>query len=213
MQGTPVDDADIDMPEAWAISTGSSEVVVAVIDTGCYIDHPDLYDNIWTNPGEIPGNGIDDDGNDYIDDAHGWDFSMMTILYSIQTSATAMAISMMSMAHRAGTVGALADNSMGVAGINWNVRIMPLKFIGPDGGYTTDAILAIEYAPRTELPLPTAVGAERGYNKALEDAIVASNMLLLCAAGNEGLDNDKTPHYPSNYDLPQHNRSSCKHAK
>lgn len=203
MQGTPVDDADIDMPEAWAISKGSREVIVAVIDTGCYIYHPDLYDNIWVNPGEIPGNGIDDDGNGYIDDVHGWDFvNNDSTVWDPDDRDDYGYLNDEHGTHCAGTIGALTDNFMGVAGINWNVRIMPLKFIGPEGGYTSDAILAINYASNNGASVANCSWGGGGYNKALEEAIVASNMLLLCAAGNEGNDNDKTPHYPSNYDLP-----------
>ncbi|TET60987.1 hypothetical protein E3J48_06095, partial [Candidatus Aerophobetes bacterium] len=116
-QNGGVSDADIHAPEAWYRSTGSREVVIAVIDTGIQIDHPDLASNIWTNPGEIAGNGIDDDNNGYIDDTHGWDFrnNDSSVYDGIDWHGT----------HVAGIVGAVGNNGQGIAGVNWQVKIMP----------------------------------------------------------------------------------------
>ncbi len=125
--GTP--DADIDAPEAWDIGTGSTDIVVAVIDTGVDYTHPDLAANMWVNPGEIPANGIDDDGNGYIDDVHGYDF--------VNNDGDPMDDHYHG-THCAGTIGAVGNNSQGVAGVNWHVKIMAVKFLDAGGGQTIE---------------------------------------------------------------------------
>lgn len=124
--------ADIDAPEAWNLTTGSRSVVIGVIDSGVDIAHPDLAANIWTNPGEIPGNGIDDEGDGYIDDVHGWDF-----VDNDNTPQDGAGHG----THVAGTIGAVGNNSVGVAGVNWQVSLMPLRFLGNDGSGSTSAQL------------------------------------------------------------------------
>ena len=114
-------DADIDAPEAWDVTTGSSDVVVAVIDSGVDINHPDLQPNIWTNPGETPDNGIDDDGNGYVDDLHGYDFFANDGDPMGETGHGS---------HCAGTIGAVGDNGLGVAGINWQCKFVLLRSFG-----------------------------------------------------------------------------------
>ena len=190
--GTP--DADIDAPGAWDVTTGSSDIIVAVIDSGVDIDHPDLQTNIWTNPGETPGNGEDDDGNGYIDDVNGWDF-----LSNDNDPDDPFGHG----THVAGIAAAAGDNATGVAGVSWTTKIMPLRFLDTFGfGSTADAIMAIEYA--------TAMGADvinnswggGGYTQALKDAIDASDAVVVCAAGNTitgGLNNDDIPYYPASY--------------
>ena len=111
--GTP--GADIHAPEAWDITTGSRQIIVAVIDTGVDYTHPDLTNNIWTNPGEIPGNGIDDDGNGYVDDVHGYDF--------VNNDGDPMDDHDHG-THCSGTIGGEGNNGIGVAGVCWQVRIM-----------------------------------------------------------------------------------------
>ena len=131
-------DIDIDAPEAWDLTVGSEEVVVGVIDTGILYTHPDLAANIWTNPGEIAGNGIDDDGNGVVDDVHGYNaITGGGDPYDDNGHGT----------HCAGTIGGTGNNGQGVAGVNWNVKLVGLKFLdGSGAGTVEDAISAIEYA-------------------------------------------------------------------
>jgi subtilisin family serine protease len=195
-------DADIDAPEAWDITTGSSTVVVGVIDSGVDYTHPDLAANMWVNPGEIPGNSIDDEGNGYVDDVYGID------------TANGDSNPMDDAGHGthvSGTIGAVGNNGVGVVGVNWNVRIMALKFLDENGGgWTDDAIECLDYATMMKttygvnLKLTSNSWGGGGFSQALEDAIAASGsagMLFMAAAGNDGTNNDSIPHYPSNYDL------------
>jgi subtilisin family serine protease len=190
-------DMDIDLPEALGVFNGSTseELVIGVIDTGIDINHPDLQQNIWTNPNEIANNGIDDDRNGYIDDVNGWDFyhfdNTVYDANDLDEHGT----------HVAGTIAAVANNSTGVAGIAPNVKIMPLKFLGPDGGSTSDAILAIEYAAKMGVKVTNNSWGGGPFEQALYDAIKNSNSLFVAAAGNDGLDNDVEPSYPDSYDL------------
>ncbi|MEH7302051.1 S8 family serine peptidase, partial [Neobacillus drentensis] len=196
-----VNDIDIDYPEAmeeFAKSVNQQQVIVGVIDTGIDLNHPDLKDSIWTNPAEIAGNGIDDDQNGYIDDVHGWDF------YHNDASTFDPEDGDDHGTHVAGTIAAKANNSIGITGIAPNVKIMPLKFIGPDGsGTTADAILAIEYANKMSVRVTNNSWAGPEYDQALKDAIDKSSMLFVAAAGNEGVNNDQVPSYPANYDSPK----------
>ena len=196
-------DADIDMAAAWDISTGSSEIVVAVIDTGVDYTHSDLAANIWTNPGEIAGNGIDDDGNGFVDDIHGYDF--------INRDGDPMDDHSHG-THVAGTIAAVGNNGRGVAGVNWTSSIMALKFLSSGGwGYISDAVQAVNYSTmmRTMYGVNVRVTNNSwgggGYSSAMSDAIQAANnagILFVAAAGNRGSNNDVSPHYPSNYNQP-----------
>lgn len=188
-------DADIDAPEAWEVATGSSEIVVAVIDTGVDYNHPDLNDNMWVNTGEIPGNNLDDDGNGYIDDIYGYDF--------VNNDGDPLDDHYHG-THCAGTIGAEGDNAVGVVGVCWDVRIMALKFLDSNGsGSTANAIASIEYAMQMGAKVLSNSWGGDGYDQALKDAIDAAGVLgipFVAAAGNDGTNNDSTPHYPSNYD-------------
>jgi subtilisin family serine protease len=190
-------DADIDAVEAWDVFQGSHDVVVAVIDTGVDYTHPDLVDNIWTNPGEIAGNGIDDDGNGFIDDIHGWDFA--------NGDADPMDDNDHG-THCSGTIGGAANNAQGVAGVNWNVSIMGLKFLTSGGsGSTADAVSCIEYATLMGVDVMSNSWGGGGADATLEAAIQAAydaDIFFVAAAGNSGSNNDVSPNYPSNYDVP-----------
>lgn len=181
----------VNAPAAWAYGTGSDKVVVADIDSGVDMTHPDLAANIWTNAGEIAGNAVDDDGNGFVDDVHGWDFvnddNDPSDDYGHGT-------------HTSGTIGAVGDNGVGVTGIAWDVAIMPLKFIDENNfGTSFDAARAIEYA--------TMMGAEITSNSygvgpagVLYDAIAAGG-LFVAAAGNNASDNDVRGFFPASFDL------------
>ncbi len=190
----------IDAPAAWDKTTGSNSVVVGVIDTGVDWSHPDLKDNMWVNPGEIPGNGIDDDGNGFVDDVYGYDF--------VNNDGNPMDDNHHG-THVAGTIAAQGNNGRGVAGVAWNTSIMALKFLSANGtGYTSDAVRAINYATmmRTQYDVNIRVlnnsWGGGGYSASLDAAIKASeaaDILFVAAAGNSGINNDSIPHYPSNY--------------
>ena len=175
--------ADIDAERAWDLTTGSKSVVVAVIDTGIRYTHVDLADNIWTNPGEIPGNGIDDDGNGYVDDVHG--------INSITGSGDPFDDGEHG-THVSGTIGAVANNGQPHVGVSWQVSLMGLKFLGSDGsGFTSDAIECIQYAVRMKVPISNNSWGGSGADPALADALAFardSGHLFVAAAGNGGAD-------------------------
>ena len=196
-------DADIDAPEAWEITVGSNDIVVGVIDSGIDLGHPDLAPNLWTNPGEIPGNSFDDDGNGFVDDVHGWDFRDG----DNDPSETAPVVCASHGVHTAGTVGARGNNGIGVVGVNWNVSIMPLRAFGPAlqifcSARDADIIAAIDYATSFGVRILNNSYGGGPASAAVEDAIRRCNCIFVAASGNDGADNDITPHYPSNYDLP-----------
>jgi len=195
--------SQIDAQEAWSLSTGSRSVVVAVIDTGVDYTHIDLAANIWTNPGEIAGNGIDDDGNGFIDDVHGYDFANRDGNPMDDNGHGT---------HVAGTIAAVGNNSVGVTGVNWSSSIMCLKFLGADGsGYLSDAVAAINYATMMRTIYGVNVRVDNnswggaGTSQALDNAIRASNdagILFVAAAGNDKSNNDVSSHYPANAASP-----------
>ncbi|MGJ8672177.1 S8 family serine peptidase [Rubritalea sp.] len=188
-------DADIDAPEAWDITTGNKDVIVAVIDTGVDMDHPDLADNIWTNPNEIAGNGIDDDNNGFIDDVHGWDFRNDDSNPDDDDDHGT---------HCSGTIGAVGNNSSGVVGVAWDVSIVPIKFLGTSGGTTSDAIDSVNYTTALGVDLTSNSWGGGGYSLLLEDAILNAGdneILFVAAAGNDSSNNDSSPQYPCSYDV------------
>lgn len=194
-------DKGIDGPGAWDVSTGSNEVVVAIIDTGVDYNHPDLAQNIWTNPGEIAGNNIDDDGNGYVDDVHG----MSAVNHSgnpFDDNGHGT--------HVAGTIGGKGNNSVGVAGVNWNVKIMALKFLNGSGsGSLAGAIEAINYMNLMKnrgvhIKVSNNSWGGGGYSEELFRAIRRANdagIIFAAAAGNESNDNDANASYPASYDV------------
>jgi subtilisin family serine protease len=191
-------DADIDAPEAWDLSRGSSTVIVGVIDSGVEYTHSDLAANMWTNPGETPGNGLDDDHNGYIDDVYG--------INAITGTGNPMDDNGHG-THCSGTIAGVGNNGVGVAGVCWTARIMALKFLDSHGfGYDSDAIECIEYAVAKGARILNNSYGSYGYNQAMKDAIDAAGAagaLFLAAAGNETNDNDGSEsHYPSSYASP-----------
>jgi len=187
-------DTDIDAPEAWDADTGSTSVVVAVVDTGIAYTHPDLAANMWTNPGEIPGNGVDDDGNGYVDDVHGYDFANNDAdPFDDSGHGT----------HVAGTIAAVGNNGIGVVGVSWQARLMALKFLAGNGGGTTDnAIRALLYAADKGAVVINNSWGGGAYSQALLDAIRATDAagaVFVASAGNSSRDNDLVPSYPASY--------------
>lgn len=189
--------ADIDAARAWSLTTGSRQVKIAVIDTGIDYNHPDLVDNMWTNEAEKNGQpGVDDDGNGYVDDIHGYDFANDDgDPMDGHSHGT----------HCAGTIGAVHNNGVGVAGVMAEVSLVGLKFLTDSGSGATDhAIKAIDYATKLGVDIMSNSWGGGGRSQALEDAIKRARdagILFTAAAGNSGTNNDQRPHYPSNYDV------------
>jgi hypothetical protein len=189
------DDDDIDAPEAWDLTTGSSSVVVAVIDTGIAYTHPDLSQNVWTNGAEMT-NGLDDDGNGLVDDVRGWDFfDDDNDPDDVDEHGT----------HVAGTIGARGNNGVGVVGVNWQVKLMALR-AGDQIGLPLSAIVdSIDYACSKGARVVNGSFGGPSHSQAMLDAINACpGTLFVFAAGNGGGDqigdnNDSFPIYPCNY--------------
>lgn len=198
-QSSAVAGVDINAEEAWALYQGGSrDVVVALIDTGVDITHEDLSDSIWINTDEIAGNGVDDDGNGYVDDVYGWNFyydSSQVYNGTQDTHGT----------HAAGTIAATSNNGLGIAGIvpSGRVKLMVLKVLGGGmgSGNTLDVVRAIRYAEANGATICNLSLGGSVYDPALYQAMASSSMLFVAAAGNEGGNNDVTPCYPAAYNL------------
>jgi len=197
-QNGGVPDADIDAPEAWNIATGNGSVIIAVLDSGVDYNHEDLKANMWTNPNEIPGNGLDDDGNGFIDDYYG--------INAVDNNGDPMdVVNDPHGTHVAGILGAVGNNGKGVAGVCWNCRIMALKFIGDDGtGSLSHELKCIDYAINHGAHIINGSYGDYEFSRLENNALRrAQDAGILCtfAAGNDGYNNDDHHHYPSSYDL------------
>ena len=194
--------ADIDALKAWSITTGKKEggPLIGVADSGLEYDHPDIKDNLWTNPDEIAGDGVDNDCNGYIDDVHGYNFyGQNSEIKDNHGHGT----------HCAGVIGAKGNNGLGVTGINWDAQIMTLKIMDPKekNGYIGATIDAIAYATQMGVKILSNSWGSDFDSKALEEAISKFPGLFIASAGNAEkdkppTDNDKVPHFPSGYDFP-----------
>ena len=190
---------DMNVPEAWQVTTGSPTQIVAVIDDGVDFTHPDLAGSQWVNPGEIPGDGEDNDGNGLTDDVNGWDFCHDdATVHDTDDDRHGT--------HVAGTIAA-RGNGIGIAGVAPNVKIMAIKFLsstaGASCGTDAQAIDAIAYAAAHGAKIINASWGGYDVSSALEAAIAAvPSVLVVAAAGNDSVDNDVQPAYPASYDLP-----------
>ncbi len=199
----------ISAPAAWDKTTGSSNTVVAIMDTGIDLDHPDLLKNLWVNQGEIAGNSLDDDGNGFVDDIHGWDFvdddavpndDLNPNLWGSPGHGT----------HVAGTIAAQGNNSIGVAGVNWSASLMALRICGPYGCYLSDFWRALIYAYNNGAvvanasfggqyaPIPEEEEVIRSVSSA-GDSPLQRGVLVIAAAGNAASNNDVVNFCPACY--------------
>ncbi len=185
----------MDSCRAWDVTAGSPDVVLAILDTGMDLDHPDLAANLWTNPGEIAGNGLDDDGNGYVDDVHGWDvYADDNMPNDTDGHGT----------HVAGVAGAVGNNAVGVAGVNWSVALLPVR-LGEGSFAASEIVEALDYIYdlRTKRGIPIVVS-----NNSYVGAVVGESereaierqgeagIVFVCAAGNQGVDVEQTEVYP-----------------
>ncbi len=188
----------VESGNAWRVTRGSDSVVVAVIDGGVDIGHPDLAENVFRNSRESV-NGRDDDGNGYVDDVNGWDY------VNADSNPRSDSSTHFHGSHVAGIIGAVANRSTRLIGHAPDVRILPLKFIDSTGkGNTSHAIRAIDYAIAMGADIINASWSSTNYSSALLAAIKRAQnagILFVAAAGNDGQNNDSIPHYPANYGL------------
>ena len=201
--------AKIRADKAWDKVSSSPDTVIAVIDSGIQIDHPDLRDNIWINQDEIPGDNIDNDNNGFIDDAYGWDFvkNVPDPSPKFDEEWTSAGVSHGTMV--AGIISASGNNGLGVAGVTWKAQIMALKALSDKGeGKTSDVIRAIDYAINNGADIINLSFTSLNYNDALQEAIYRAHragVIVVAAAGNEqsageGYNIDETKIYPACYD-------------
>jgi hypothetical protein len=189
----------LSLPSAWDVTKGDNSILALIVDTGILYTHPDLAANVWTNPQEIAGNGIDDDGNGYIDDVHG--------INAITNSGDPLDDNGHG-THCAGIIGASANNSSGVAGVAWNVKMIGAKFLSSTGsGSLSNAVKALNYGTTLrnrghKIVVSNNSWGGGSYNTALATAIQSAanaGILFVAAAGNESSNNDAIVSYPSGY--------------
>ncbi len=204
------EDADIDAPEAWDISRGNPNLIIAVLDTGIDYNHSDLVGNIWVNRGETSCiDGVDNDSNGYVDDCLGWDFVGTDFLSSIDDNDPMDEYGHGT--HVAGTIGAVGNNGNGITGVMWHSKLMPVKVLDADGYGTDEEIIqGIQYAVANGAKIINASLGGPDFSYSLYNALATANaqgVLFVAAAGNGGDDgigdnNDLAPFYPASYNLP-----------
>ncbi len=198
------------MTEAWDVTTGDTNVLIAIVDTGVDMGHEDLSANIWTNPGEIPGNGIDDDGNGEVDDVHGWDFvgnvslpQAINNLFAPDADPSPGSVNQHG-THVAGTAGAVTNNGVGIAGVAYNCRILPVKVASDQiSNSIFEGYKGILYAARMGAAVINCSWGGGVYSQAEQDVIDEATdlgSLVVCSAGNDGLDLDRFSTFPALYD-------------
>ena len=185
--------AKIDAPAAWDVVTGTPAIVIAIIDSGIDLTHPDLQANLWVNPAEVPGNGIDEDSNGYVDDVRGWNFVNGTNNVSDGGGHGTQV---------AGVAAAVTNNALGIAGVCWNCKIMPVRVMADSGiSNYSDIALGVKYAADKGAHVINLSLGGYAYSNALRDAINYAvndnNVVVVAGAGN---DNVSTPFYPAAYD-------------
>lgn len=193
--------ADIGATRAWVTTTGNRAIKVAIIDTGVDYNHPDLKDNIYMNPGEFGGgkeaNGIDDDGNGFVDDYRGWNFAGVSTNDPMDDNEHGT--------HVAGTIGGQGNDGRGVVGVNWTTSIIPVKFLtGAGSGTLEDAVKSVQYATKMGAHVMNNSWGGGGFTQSLYDVINEAKMkglLFVAAAGNDSQNADNYPHYPAGYQI------------
>lgn len=185
---------DINAPEAWERTTGSTQTVIAIVDAGVDLTHEDLQEKVWVNEDELPGNGVDDDANGFIDDVHGWDFVRHAPVAVAADHAT----------HVAGIAAASGNNGVGVAGVDWGARIMSVRVLGSTGfGGEADIVAGIHYAVANGariINLSLVGSGSPAMLEAIENAY-AAGAVVVAAAGNAGVDTGQTDVFPACADV------------
>ncbi len=191
----------IHAPAAWDITTGSSSIIVAVLDTGLDLTHEDIAENLWTNTKEIAGNGKDDDANGFVDDVHGWDFIDDDNDSSPSPVSDSLPEAVSHGTLIAGEIGAVGNNHLGVSGVSWSVKIMPVRMLDDQGGGTEfDAANAIRYAVRNGAKVINLSFAGNEAHTALQNAVkdaYAKDVVVVAAMGNDARDTNTNPVYPA----------------
>jgi len=191
--------ADINATKAWAKTTGSKDIVVAVIDTGVDYNHEKLADNIFQNKAECDAgtDGIDNDGNGFVDDCRGWNFAGVSNNDPMDDNAHGT--------HVSGTIGAKGNDGKSIVGVNWNVSILPIKFLtGSGSGTLEDAVKSIQYATIMGANMSSNSWGGGGFTQSMYDSIVEAKnkgILFIAAAGNDSENADSSPHYPAGYQV------------
>ncbi len=189
-------DKDVNAVKAWGLHKGSNKIIIAIIDTGIDYLHPDLFSNMWRNPGEIPGNKRDDDRNGFVDDIYGWSFD--------EGNADPIDRHYHG-THVAGIVGAVGNNNIGITGIMNKVSLMAVKGLGDFGfGWASNLIAGIYYAVDNGAKVINASWGGTGKLEAMKDAILyakSKDVIFVAACGNNNRDNDIWPFYPASYEV------------